>query len=155
MKLVFGDAEDRIITSEERVEELAGEGFLFEACASQAMIVEALMSLAMFTAVSAREDLSDIGLAHGVQGSAFGKLIELEARLRVFEDPELAELLEEYARRRAFLVDRHLPELHNFDYPAFLHTGRELLAALKDAYRTHAYELLEKQGLPTDSLFER
>lgn len=154
MKLVFGDAENRIITSEQRIEELAGEGFLFEACAAQAMLAEALMSLAMFTAVSARDDLSELGLARRVADSAFGKLIDLEAKHRVFEDPELTALLEEYARRRTFLVDRHLPELHRFDYPSFLQTGRELLAALGDAYRSHAYRLLRKQGLPTDGIFE-
>ena len=70
LKLVFGDAENRIITSEERIEELAGEGFLFEACAAQAMAAEALLSLAMFTAVSVRDDLSEIGLAQDLSGDA-------------------------------------------------------------------------------------
>jgi len=154
MKLVFGDAEDRMITSEERIEELAGEGFLFEACAAQAMVAEALTALAMFTAVTAREDLTGTGLAKRVADSAFGKLIEIEERHKVLDDEEVARLLAEYARRRTFLVDRHLPELHRFDYLDFLQTGRELLAALGSAYRQHAYALLRKQGLPTDGIFE-
>jgi len=154
LKLVFGDAENRIITSEERIEELAGEGFLFEACAAQAMAAEALLSLAMFTAASVREDLSELGLAKRLGDAPFGRLIELETRYRIFDDSELSELLEGYASRRNFLVDRHLPELHQFDYLEFLQAGREVLKALGHAYRSHAYALLRKQGLPAEGVFE-
>ncbi len=143
-----------MITSEERIEGLAAEGLLFEACAVQSMVAEALMSLAMFTAVSARDDLSELGLGKRLSDSGFGRLITLEANYRVFDHPELSELLERYARSRDFLVERHLPELQRFDYQEFLQTGREVLKALGYVYRGHARSLLRRQGLPTDGVFE-
>jgi len=153
-ELVFGDAESRLITSGARVEQLAAQGFYFEACAAQSMIAEALLSLAMFTAVSARDDLAGIGLAKRMEDSAFGRLITLEANYRVFENPDLSARLDEYARLRNFLVDRHLPELQTFDYEKFLQAGRGVLGALGHAFRSHAYALLKQQGLPTDSVLD-
>ena len=112
------------------------------------------MSLAMFTAVSVRDDLKSAGLGQRIEDAAFGKLLKLEAKHRVFEDTGLSERLTEYGERRDYLVDRHLPELQSFDYTAFLHLGREVLKALGHVYRQHAYALLRKQGLPTNGVFE-
>jgi len=129
-KLAFGDAESRVITSDARIEELAAEGFLFEACAAQSMAAEAMLSLVMLTAVLGRDDLSETRLGNRIAHAGFDRLIELEADYGVLGEVTTSDLLERYAGQRRFLVERHLPELHNFDYQEFLQAGREVGAAL-------------------------
>jgi hypothetical protein len=141
----FVDDSNNLITSHNRVLMLAEKGFYFEACATQATVIEAILFFSMLGVVlnESRPQYEDV--AKGLSKLTLGGLIRRAEELSLLES-EIITQLKNYKEKRNFLVHHHLVEAHDFDYKTLLSEDEAILAALYRPLRRRVYERLKAIG---------
>ena len=150
---LFSDRSDRAITSRERLESLAKSDFLFEACAVQATVVEALLFFSITSGAIYRTPSEAAKIRKNLNKLPLGGLIQ---RVQKYEllDPPLTDELETYKDKRNFLVHHYLVELHDFDYQSFLAEGERLIKSLFERTRRQVHKAIKAMNHPEADKFE-
>lgn len=144
---LFSDKARNTITAHERIEALIENGFLFEACAVQAMVVEAMLFLSIVAGSLSKEQSESKQIRRRLGSLTFGGLLRRAREYQLLASSLLSQL-DHYRDERNFLVHHHLGKLDDFDYSAFLEQGKPLLDSMFLYTRHHTHKRMDALGLP-------
>lgn len=141
----FADKSKLVITSHERLRNLGGGGFYFEACAVQATVVEALLFFSILNAAAEKLAEESKTIRQRLSCLTLGGLI-CRARKHSLLDVAILNQIDQFKNKRNYFVHHHLVELHDFDYENALKEGDDLISRLFQLVRKKAHLRLSALG---------
>jgi len=143
----FVDEDDYSITSYERVQELIGKGFLFEACAVQSLVLESMLFHLILLKSIEKTPSEAEQIKRGVTKKPMGVLINICRKHKLF-DSQFIQCLDDYREKRNLLVHRHLQYKMKFDYKPFIEESNALIEKFSEKIRLLVGKRLSEMGHP-------
>lgn len=149
----FADKNNQIITSHQHIELLRKSGFLFEACAIQSTVIEALLFFVILTRAIHRKEIESKQIRHGLSKLTIGRLITRSENFALIENG-LLKKLRNFNIKRNLLFHHHLVELNDFDYNNYLFENEILIQNLFQTSRSEVYKEMKQSGHPDADKFK-
>lgn len=141
----FSDKNRALITSQERINYLKQNGFLFEASAVQALVVEAMLFFSMLSSTTIMSKSEADSIKRKLSSLTFGGLIKRANKYSLL-NPSLIANLNKYKEKRNFLVHHFLVEFHDIDYHSLLQESDNLINSLFKLTRNITYIKMKSMG---------
>jgi len=149
---LFGDESKQTITSHERIQRLINNGFLFEACVVQAVVIEGMLFFLILMEASLKPLPESEKIRRGLSNLTMGQLIN-RARKHSMVDSGLLDQLDIIKDKRNVLVHHLLTGKIDFDYRSFITESEDLISALFERGREKTYQRLKDMDHPLGEEF--
>lgn len=143
------DEKDVLLTDTDRQKRLFSEGYKYESCSAQALMVETLCSMYMGLQHQAYEVpvLDKKGKNIGIVGKlTFGRVVNLLISSNAFHKEGIEEHLKKYVELRNNLAHEVSGTSSNFDFPAFFELGEKIVKELKPHFEKTFQKIATKEN---------
>jgi hypothetical protein len=141
------DEQDNLLTDTDRQKNLFGDGYRYEACSAQALMVETLCSMYMGLQHQAygMPMLDMKGRNVGIEGKAtFGRVVNLLTSSNAFHKEGIEADLKEYVELRNSLAHEVSGTSSNFNFHTFFELGEKIVKELKPHFEKTFEKIISK-----------